>query len=194
MSVTPFVFDPRLDLELKREVEVPPRLVWRAWTEPELLMKWFTPAPWRTTACEIDLKPGGRFRTVMEGPNGERNDSTGCLLAVEHERLLVFTDALGPGYRPAGSGFMTASVTLEATETGTLYTASPVTRTKRRRRSTRRWASIWGGARRSTSWSRWRRGSDCACRSVPFYTFTLNGFTCRAARSTASAGPGRPRK
>lgn len=123
MSVTPIVFDPRLDLELKREVAVPPRLVWRAWTEPELLMKWFTPAPWRTTACEIDLKPGGRFRTVMEGPNGERNDSTGCLLAVEHERLLVFTDALGPGYRPAGSGFMTASVTLEATETGTLYTA-----------------------------------------------------------------------
>ncbi|PWC47192.1 SRPBCC family protein [Azospirillum sp. TSA6c] len=116
-------FNPQLDLELKREVAVPPRLVWRAWTEPELLMKWFTPAPWRTTACEIDLRPGGKFRTVMEGPNGERNDSTGCFLAVERERRLVFTDALGPGFRPTGGGFMTASVTIEPAAGGTLYTA-----------------------------------------------------------------------
>lgn len=124
MTVGPaIVFDPQLDLELKREVAVPPRLVWRAWTEPALLMQWFTPVPWRTTACEIDLRPGGRFRTVMEGPNGERHDNTGCFLAVEHERLLVFIDALGPGYRPVGGGFMTASVTLEPTAEGTLYTA-----------------------------------------------------------------------
>lgn len=117
------VFDPTLDLELKREVPVPVHLVWRAWTEPALLKQWFTPAPWRTTACEIDLRPGGKFRTVMEGPNGEKNDGTGCFLQVEPERLLVFTDALGPGYRPLGSGFMTASVALQPTATGTLYTA-----------------------------------------------------------------------
>ena len=83
----------------------------------------FALRPWRTTDCEIDLRPGGRFRTVMAGPNGEQHDNTGCFLAVEHERLLVFTDALGPGYRPVGGGFMTASVTLEPTAEGTLYTA-----------------------------------------------------------------------
>lgn len=116
-------FDPALDLELRREAAVPPRLVWRAWTEPELLMKWFTPAPWRTTACELDLRPGGRFRTVMEGPAGERHDNTGCVLAVVPERFLLFTDALGPGFRPLGAGFMTASVTIEPTSTGTLYVA-----------------------------------------------------------------------
>lgn len=117
------VFDPTLDLELKREVAVAPRLVWRAWTEPELLKQWFTPAPWRTTTCEMDLQPGGRFRTVMEGPDGERHDNTGCFLQIVPEKLLVFTDALGPGYRPLGSGFMTASVLIEPTATGTLYTA-----------------------------------------------------------------------
>lgn len=127
MTVTPAVmFDPRLDLELKREVPVPPRLVWRAWTEPELVKQWFTPAPWKTVACEIDLRPGGKFRTVMRGPGGEENDSTGCFLAVEPEKLLVFTDALGPGYRPTGAGFMTASVSLLPTATGTLYTALAV--------------------------------------------------------------------
>lgn len=117
------VFDPALDLELRREVDVPPHLVWRAWTEPELLMKWFTPAPWRTTACELDLRPGGRFRTVMEGPAGERHDSTGCVLAVVPGKLLVFTDALGPGFRPTGSAFMTGSVEIAPAGSGTLYIA-----------------------------------------------------------------------
>ena len=116
-------FDPALDLELKREVAVPPHLVWRAWTEPALLTQWFTPAPWRTSHCEIDLTAGGKFRTVMEGPAGEKHDNTGCFLFIIPNRLLVFTDALGPGYRPLGSGFMTASIEIEPTATGTLYTA-----------------------------------------------------------------------
>ncbi len=126
MTAPHTVFDPKLDLELKREVDVSPQLVWRAWTEPELLMKWFTPAPWRTTACELDLRPGGKFRTVMEGPAGEKHDNTGCVLAVVPHQLLVFTDALGPGYRPTGSGFMTGSVSIAPSGTGTLYIARAV--------------------------------------------------------------------
>ncbi|HEY5796596.1 MAG TPA: SRPBCC family protein [Bosea sp. (in: a-proteobacteria)] len=117
------VFDPALDLELKREVDVPPRLIWRAWTEPKLLMQWFCPLPWKTTECELDLRPGGKFRTVMEGPNGERHDNTGCVLAVIPESFLAFTDALGPGYRPLGGGFMSASVLITPTATGSLYVA-----------------------------------------------------------------------
>lgn len=59
----------------------------------------------------------------MKNPSRERNDSTGCVLAVIPERLLVFTDALGPGFRPTGSPFMTGSIAIEPTATGTLYTA-----------------------------------------------------------------------
>ena len=117
------VFDPSLDLELRREVDVPPQLVWRAWTEPELLKQWFTPAPWKTTECELDLRPGGKFRTVMQGPEGQVHDSTGCVLFVIPQKLLVFTDALGPGYRPNASAFMSASVEITPTATGTLYVA-----------------------------------------------------------------------
>lgn len=116
-------FDPTLDLELRREIDVPPRLVWRAWTEPALLMQWFCPKPWQTTECEIELRPGGKFRTVMQGPEGERHDNAGCFLAVEPESYLAFTDALGPGYRPKEGGFMTASVSIAPTATGTLYIA-----------------------------------------------------------------------
>src|SRR5690606_3788808 len=78
--------NPELDLVLERVVDVPPELVWRAWTEPEHLKKWFTPAPWKTVDCEIDLRPGGIFRTVMEGPEGQRFSGSSCYLEVVENR------------------------------------------------------------------------------------------------------------
>lgn len=47
----------------------------------------------------------------------------GCYLEVVENRKLVFTDALGPGYRPKGAAFMTATVLLEPEGSGTRYTA-----------------------------------------------------------------------
>ena len=63
--------DPALDLVLERVIDVPPERVWAAWTQPELVKKWFTPVPWQTADCQIDLRPGGIFRTVLEGPDGQ---------------------------------------------------------------------------------------------------------------------------
>ena len=85
--------DPRLDLVLERVVEVPPELVWKAWTEPEHLKRWFTPLPWTTVECEIDLRPGGIFRTVMRSPEGQDHPNMGCYLEVVPNRRLVWTDA-----------------------------------------------------------------------------------------------------
>lgn len=69
--------DPKLDLVLERLVEVPVELVWAAWTTPEHLKHWFTPKPWTTTEAEVDLRPGGTFRTVMRSPEGEEFDNVG---------------------------------------------------------------------------------------------------------------------
>ena len=116
-----FAPDPKLDLVLERVVEVPPELVWAAWTQPEHLKVWFTPAPWRTTHCEIDLRPGGIFRTVMEGPAGERFDGTGCYLEVVPNRRLVWTSVLLPHWRPAPPGGelpFTGVIDLEPAGTG----------------------------------------------------------------------------
>lgn len=116
--------NPELDLVLERVVDVPPELVWRAWTEPEQLKKWFTPKPWETVGCEIDLRPGGVFSTTMRSPEGQvMPTEAGCYLEVVENRKLVFTDALGPGYRPKGEAFMTATILLEPEGTGTRYTA-----------------------------------------------------------------------
>lgn len=115
--------DPELDLVLERTVNVPVEAVWTAWTTPSHLVKWFTPPPWKTVRCDIDLQPGGLFRTVMQGPGGEEVDSTGCYLVVQKNERLVFTDALGPGYRPRTEPFMTAEITMRAEGSGTRYRA-----------------------------------------------------------------------
>lgn len=115
--------DPELDLILEREVDVPPARVWAAWTQPEHVVKWFTPAPWSTTRCEIDLRPGGKFLTVMRSPEGVEHENVGCWLEIVEQRRLTWTDALLPGWRPAGQAFMTATILLEPTARGTRYTA-----------------------------------------------------------------------
>ncbi len=116
--------NPALDLILERVVPVRPELVWSAWIEPKHLMKWFTPSPWLTVACEIDARPGGIFSTTMKSPDGRVQPAMiGCYLEVVHQRKLVWTDALGPGYRPNARPFMTACILLEADGPGTRYTA-----------------------------------------------------------------------
>ena len=72
-------FNSKLDLVLERVVDVSPELVWMAWTQPEHLKKWFTPAPWTTVECVIDLRPGGEFRTVMKSPEGALYPNSGWL-------------------------------------------------------------------------------------------------------------------
>jgi uncharacterized protein YndB with AHSA1/START domain len=118
--------DPDLDLLLEREIDVPTELVWAAWTTPEHVKRWFTPAPWQTVDCEIDLRPGGIFRTVMRSPEGEEFGSAGCYLEVVEGRRLVWTSALGPGFRPAadaGEMAFTAVISMEPSGTGTRYSA-----------------------------------------------------------------------
>lgn len=126
--------DPNLDLVLERVVDVPPELVWRCWTEPVHLKKWFTPAPWTTIDCEIDLRPGGIFRTTMRSPEGEEFPNVGCYLEVVTNERLVWTDALEPGFRPASSKaepagdgppsfHFTGMILLEPHGKGTKYTA-----------------------------------------------------------------------
>jgi uncharacterized protein YndB with AHSA1/START domain len=105
---------------------VPPNLVWRAWTTPEYVKQWFTPAPWQTVDCEINLRPGGIFRTVMRSPNGQESRNTGCYLEVIENHKLVWTTALGSGYRPPYASsvpLFTVMILLQPHGTGTKYTA-----------------------------------------------------------------------
>jgi uncharacterized protein YndB with AHSA1/START domain len=118
-----------LDLVLERVVPLKPVSIWKAWTDPVGLKEWFCPKPWKTIECEMDLVPGGIFKTVMESPEGEKFPNLGCFLEIVENKRLVWTDALLPGFRPvmqpeSGAGMLfTAFIILEDHPEGTHYRA-----------------------------------------------------------------------
>jgi uncharacterized protein YndB with AHSA1/START domain len=94
------------DLVLERTLDAPVDLVWEAYTNPEHLKKWFAPKPYEISELEMDLRPGGVFRIRMTGPDGfdTGHGTPGCVLEVIEGRKLVWTSALGPGFRPNDAG------------------------------------------------------------------------------------------
>lgn len=66
--------------------------VWRAWTEPQALSRWFNAGrPGAVTQAEIDLRVGGRYRFVTRIPGGETFDVSGEYLDILLRRRLVFS-------------------------------------------------------------------------------------------------------
>jgi uncharacterized protein YndB with AHSA1/START domain len=119
---------PELDLVLERTVDVAASELWLGWTVPERLVRWFTPAPWVTTACRIELRPGGGFEATMRSPEGQEVPNSGCYLEVVPERRLTFTNVLRGGFRPARAPAhpdfpFVATVELEPIAGGTRYRA-----------------------------------------------------------------------
>jgi len=84
-------------LVITRVFDAPRELVWRAWTEPEMFMKWWGPNDFTCPHCEIDLRVGGRYLTVMRGPAGTDFDrdfwSTGVYREIVPMERLVCTDS-----------------------------------------------------------------------------------------------------
>ncbi|MEQ8479919.1 MAG: SRPBCC family protein [Hoeflea sp.] len=116
-------FPENRELVLDRLIEAPRHAVWRCWTEPELLVQWFTPAPWSTKSADVDLRPGGRFNTVMRDPDGNAHPNAGIYLDIVAGERLVFTDAMTEGFAPSESPFMVATLTFTDEDNATRYRA-----------------------------------------------------------------------
>ncbi|TAK41613.1 MAG: SRPBCC domain-containing protein [Betaproteobacteria bacterium] len=79
-------------LVLERFYPVAPEKVWRAWTDPQELKRWFGPGgndP--VSLVELDLRAGGRYRIVFGGPDGAAHEVQGVYREVVPNRKLVFT-------------------------------------------------------------------------------------------------------
>ena len=55
---------------ITREFDAPKHLVYKAWTTPELVRRWWNAKRGEVTTCEIDLRVGGTWRYVMVTPDG----------------------------------------------------------------------------------------------------------------------------
>jgi uncharacterized protein YndB with AHSA1/START domain len=113
------------ELILTRTFNAPPALVYKAWTDPEMLKHWFVPRPWTIARAQTDVRPGGSSLIVMRDPEGKEYPNAGVYLEVIPNQRLVFTDAYTHAWQPSDKPFMTAIISFEELEGGkkTKYTA-----------------------------------------------------------------------
>ncbi len=58
----------RLDLVVTRIIDAPIEKVWKAWTVPEHVMRWWGPKDYTSPSCKIDLREGGKYIFSMRAP------------------------------------------------------------------------------------------------------------------------------
>ena len=116
---------PKHEISFELILDAPKEKLYRGWTEPELMKKWFAPKPWTTPKVEVDVRPGGRSSITMRSPEGQDFPNPGQWLEIIPNRKIVFTDAFTGDWVPKdGAPFFVAIVEFEdAGPARTKYTA-----------------------------------------------------------------------
>ncbi len=79
-------------LRLTRTFAAPREKVFKAWTDPQELKRWFAPSDdYATPLAEVDLRVGGKYRIQMKAPDGECYTVVGTYRVVQPPAKLVFT-------------------------------------------------------------------------------------------------------
>ncbi len=97
------------EIVLTRVFDAPRPVVFDAWTKPEYLVRWWGPGGFTLPLCEIDLRPGGRYRFVLKSPDGSEFPVTGTYLDVVRPKRLVYTDRFDMEGLPAFEGRVTVA-------------------------------------------------------------------------------------
>ena len=96
------------ELVITRVIDAPRELVFKAWTEPERVMRWWGPKGFKMPFCKIDLRPGGALHYCMRSPEGRDCWGKGIYREiVEPERIVVtdfFSDEEGNLVQPSQYG------------------------------------------------------------------------------------------
>ncbi len=78
-------------LTLKRRINAAPAKVFSAWIDPEKVKRWMGPGEVKALQVESDPRTGGRYRWLMQAPDGEQHDVSGVYREVIPNQKLVFT-------------------------------------------------------------------------------------------------------
>jgi uncharacterized protein YndB with AHSA1/START domain len=80
------------ELTIVRIFDAPRALVYRAWTDPKMMAKWWAPKHFTNPVCEVDMRIGGALRIVMRGPDGSEYPMKGVFTEVVKNERIVFTN------------------------------------------------------------------------------------------------------
>src|SRR5512139_1991411 len=81
------------ELVIERIFNAPRELVWKAWTDPEMLVRWWGPKNFTAPACLLDFRVGGKYLYCMRSPEGKDYWSTGTFTEIIPFEKIVQTDS-----------------------------------------------------------------------------------------------------
>ena len=80
------------ELHVSRRFAAPRERVFDAWTNPDVLRRWWAAGEdWKTPTAEVDARPGGRYRLSMEQPDGDVHTVVGEYREITPPERLVYT-------------------------------------------------------------------------------------------------------
>jgi len=123
MTATAPSATPNGGLVIERVFDAPRELVWKAWTEPELMKRWWGPKDYSCPSCEIDFRVGGVWLSCMRSSEGQEIWSTGVYREIVPLERIVCTDSFADpsgNVVPATHYGMPADIPLEMLVTVTL--------------------------------------------------------------------------
>ena len=77
------------EIVIERVFDAPRELVWKAWTDPEHVARWWGPHGMTTRVDELDLRPGGSWRYVMLAPDGSEYPQKGVFREIVPPETIV---------------------------------------------------------------------------------------------------------
>ncbi|HEX7420250.1 MAG TPA: SRPBCC family protein [Thermoanaerobaculia bacterium] len=80
------------EIAMTRVFDAPARLVFDAWTKPELIKRWRVIGKWSFLVCEVDLRVGGAYRYVWKGPDGVTMGLGGIFREIVKPERIVATE------------------------------------------------------------------------------------------------------
>ena len=80
----------RQEVNITRIFDAPRELVFKMWTDPELVEKWWGPKDFKNPVCELDARVGGNMRIVMQAPDGLLIPTSGVFTEIVEPERIVF--------------------------------------------------------------------------------------------------------
>jgi uncharacterized protein YndB with AHSA1/START domain len=109
-------------LVITRVFDAPRELVFKAWTEPEHLVKWMGPRGFKSTIERTDLRVGGGYRIHMRGPEGDDHWTQGTFREIREPDRLVMAGSWADAHGNPTSPETLLTLTFEESEGKTRFT------------------------------------------------------------------------
>lgn len=93
VSTNPETTAAEKEIVITRVFDAPRDILWKAWTDPEQVMRWWGPEHFTSPSCKIDLRVGGSYLFCMRSPEGQDFWSTGIYREIVEPERIVCTDS-----------------------------------------------------------------------------------------------------